>query len=458
MDVIYVLAISVLLQFTAAFLALRLIQITGGRIAWILISAAISLMAIRRSFILYQLFSENLVHPPDLTSELIALATSVLMVAGIASIAPIFHSIKRSEEEVRRINRSLKVLTMSNQVVIRAIEESTLLKDICTIIVEVGGYRMAWVGFAEHDDEKTVRPVAYAGHDDSYLNMKFTWADTERGRGPTGTAIRTGKPSVVKDILTDPDYAPWRDEATKRGYASLISLPLIADDKTLGALNIYAMETDAFHIEEVNLLTELANDMAFGIMSLRARIERKRVEEALSESEEKFMVMSASAKDAIIMLDNEGNIFYWNEAAEKMFGYSSQEAMGNELQVILIPQRHHEVYRKGFSRFKETGQGLVVGKTLELIALKKDGTELPIELSVSAVQLKGKWSAIGIVRDITKRKQSEDTLHKSEEELKKRVKELEEFYQMAVGRELRMMELKKEIESLKEELERFKNP
>jgi hypothetical protein len=161
MDVIYVLAISVLLQFTAAFLALRLIQITGGRIAWILIATAISLMAIRRSITLFYLISGEL-PPPDIMAELVALATSALMVVGIALIAPIFHSIKRSEEVLRKMNRALKVLTMSNQAVIRAIEESTLLKEICQIIVEVGGYHMAWVGFAEHDDEKTVRPVAYA--------------------------------------------------------------------------------------------------------------------------------------------------------------------------------------------------------------------------------------------------------------------------------------------------------
>ncbi|MFZ3136292.1 MAG: PAS domain S-box protein [Thermodesulfovibrionales bacterium] len=459
MNVIYVLSISVLFQITAAFLAFRLIRVTGRRIAWIFIASAISLMAFRRGISLFQVLSRELTQPLDLPAELVALATSVLMVAGIALIEPIFLTIKRSEEEVRKINRALKVLIMSNHTVIRATEESALLKDVCQIIVEAGGYLLAWVGFAEQDEEKKVRPVVYAGHEEGYLEtVNITWSDTEKGSGPTGKAIRTGKPCTTKNILTDPDYAPWRDEAIKRGYSSSIALPLIANGQTFGALTIYAQNPDAFDTEEIKLMTELADDLAFGIITLRIRADHKRIDESLRESEEKFRAMSASAKDAIIMIDNEGNISYWNEAAEKMFGYSEQEALGKELHTFLSSQRYHEAYRNGFSKFKTNGQGVAVGKTLELEAMRKDGTEFPIELSVSAVKLKGKWNATGIVRDITERKLAEEALQKNEEELKKRVKELEEFYDMAVGRELRIKDLREENEELKEELEKYKKP
>jgi len=94
------------------------------------------------------------------------------------------------------------------------------------------------------------------------------WADSERGRGPTVTAIRTGQPVVARDILTDPAFAPWREQALKRGYASSITLPLLANGQTLGALTIHAAEPDAFQAEEVKLLTELANDLAYGIETL----------------------------------------------------------------------------------------------------------------------------------------------------------------------------------------------
>jgi GAF domain-containing protein len=146
----------------------------------------------------------------------------------------------------------------------------------------MGGYRLAWVGFAEHDTDKTVRPVAQKGFEDGYLEtVEITWADTERGRGPTGTAIRTGEPTIVRNIQTDPHYGPWRAEAGKRGYASSIALPLIADGQTFGSLNIYAVEPDAFDKEEVELLSRLADDLAYGILALRTRAELKSTEQEL---------------------------------------------------------------------------------------------------------------------------------------------------------------------------------
>jgi len=138
--------------------------------------------------------------------------------------------------------------------------------------------------------------------------------------------------------------------------------------------------------------------------------DRKRAEEALLESEERFRNVSASAQDAILMMDNEGRISFWNEAAERVFGYQAEEILGKSLHETLGAERFHDAYRKGFGQFRETGEGIVVGQTLELAAVRKDGTEFPIELSVSAIKLKGKWNAVGILRDITERKQAEEEL------------------------------------------------
>ena len=318
---------------------------------------------------------------------------------------------KRAEERLRATNRLLDVLSDCNQALVRATEESELMKKICRIIVEVGGYRLAWVGFVEQDPAKTVRPVAQWGYEEGYLDtLDITLSDTERGRGPVGTAIRTGKLSVTQHILTDPDFEPWRAEAVGRGYAAAIALPLVTDDQPMGALAIYAEDPHAFDAEEVNLLTELADDLAYGITAIRAREAHEQAEEALRESEEKFRMISASAQDAVLMMDNESKISSWNEAAEKIFGYSGQEAMGKELHIFLAPQRYHDAYRKGFAEFRATGEGVAVGKTLELAAVRKDGTEFPIELSVSRVRLKDKWHATGIIRDITNRKQAEEQI------------------------------------------------
>jgi len=143
--------------------------------------------------------------------------------------------------------------------------------------------------------------------------------------------------------------------------------------------------------------------------------ERKKAEEALKESEDKFKTISSSARDAIIMIDNEGKISYWNYAAEKLFGYTSKEILGKNLHKVIAPQRYIKAYARGFKKFQVTGNGDAVGKTLELNALKKDGTEFPVELSMSSVKIKGKWNAIGIIRDITERKKAEEEIKKSEE-------------------------------------------
>jgi signal transduction histidine kinase len=189
---------------------------------------------------------------------------------------------KQAQEQIRKLNRTLQVINGANQALVRATEETELLQHICQIIVDVGGYRLAWVGLAEQDEAKTVRPVAAAGHDEGYLDtINITWADAERGRGPTGTAIRTGQPIIARNILTDPYFAPWREQAVRRGYASSIALPLLAGDRAIGALNIYATEPDAFDAEEIELLTEMAGDLAYGIVAVRTRAEHQRAEERI---------------------------------------------------------------------------------------------------------------------------------------------------------------------------------
>ncbi len=139
-------------------------------------------------------------------------------------------------------------------------------------------------------------------------------------------------------------------------------------------------------------------------------IDRKTAEGELRDSEEKFRRITSSALDAIIMMDNTGGISYWNEAAEDIFGYSAQDAIGKEMHSFIAPPKYKGTYEIGVRTFTRTGQGPVVGQTLELTAMRRDGTEFPIELSISAVQIKGKWHSIGILRDISDRKKTEDLI------------------------------------------------
>lgn len=189
---------------------------------------------------------------------------------------------KQAEKNQQRLTRALRLLSRCNSVLIHAQNEQELLTDICKLTVETGGYLMAWVGMAEKDAAKTVRPVAQSGYEEEYLaSINVTYADTERGHGPTGTAIRTGTTVVNQDCLTNPDMRPWREAAIKRGYRSSVSLPLIFQRQVLGALTMYSAEPFAFSSEEVGLLEELANDLAYGIETIRMRIENEKAQQSL---------------------------------------------------------------------------------------------------------------------------------------------------------------------------------
>jgi PAS domain S-box-containing protein len=138
--------------------------------------------------------------------------------------------------------------------------------------------------------------------------------------------------------------------------------------------------------------------------------ESKIAEQALKESEKKFEIISTFAKDAIISINNKGNITFWNSAATNLFGYSHEEVIGQNLHKFIMPEKYRNSHENAFSRFKDTGQGSAINNTLELLARRKDGTELMVELSLSAIKLNNQWNAISIIRDITERKGLEERI------------------------------------------------
>jgi diguanylate cyclase (GGDEF)-like protein/PAS domain S-box-containing protein len=214
----------------------------------------------------------------------VALKTTPLLdhqgaLVGEITIARDVTEPERVATSLHKANRALRVLSTVNQALIHGESEPALLNLVCKALVDQGGYRMAWVGFAEHDQEQSVRPVAQHGVADGYLDhAAISWADSERGRGPVGTAVRTGTVQVSREIGSDPPMLVWRAAALRLGYASLIALPLTVGPDTLGALTIYSKETNAFDDAEVTLLKELAADLSFGILTHRSNLERRRAE------------------------------------------------------------------------------------------------------------------------------------------------------------------------------------
>ncbi len=182
---------------------------------------------------------------------------------------------KRVERELSRINRALKMLSTCTEMLIRTEREENLLGKACRIAVEIGGYHMAWVGFAERDERHSITPKAHAGHDNGYLaEIKISWADDDpTGTGPAGTCIRTGLTQICEDIERDPLFFHWMDAALSRGYRGVICLPLQDGARTFGVLALYSAEVRKVGSDEVKLLEQLAGDLAYGIVSIRSRLE-----------------------------------------------------------------------------------------------------------------------------------------------------------------------------------------
>ena len=175
--------------------------------------------------------------------------------------------------EQRRLNRALRLLSDCNNALVRAADEQQLLGELCRLVVDSGGYLMGWVGFVEHDAQKSVRPVAHSADPYGVLKrLRISWdAERDIGRGPTGTAIRTATTQISQNCQTSPDILPWRSAAIEHGVQSTIALPIIVDQQVLGAFMLYSAAAHAFNADEVGVLEELSANLAYGLQALRAR-------------------------------------------------------------------------------------------------------------------------------------------------------------------------------------------
>jgi PAS domain S-box-containing protein len=361
---------------------------------------------------------------------------------------------KVADEALHRLNRELRAISDCNEVLVRVEDEHTLLNEICRIICDEAGYRMAWVGYAENDDARSIRPVAWGGVEEGYLEQaNITWADTEQGRGPTGIAIRTGKTDCMRDFTTDPKAAPWREKALQRGYLSSIALPLKDENgETFGALTIYSTEPNAFdETEEMRLLEELAGDLAFGITVMRARNARK-------EAERRIALLSFALNnvhEAAFLTDEKARFHYVNEESSRVLGYTRDELLTMGVADI-DPDFPLDRWPGHWAELKEVGS-----LTFETRHRAKDRRIFPVEINANYIEYDGKGYNLALVRDITERKQAQEDIRKLNEELEVRVKErtaelenknreLERMNKLFVGRELRMVELKERIRELEE--------
>ena len=192
---------------------------------------------------------------------------------------------RRTERELALMGRARQLLSACNETLVRATSESELLKDVCRIAVDIGNYHMGWVGLAHDDAQKSIEPVAHAGPHDNYLkNLNLSWSEASAtGQRPVGVAVRTGKAVVIQDWNSDVEPGSWLERMHAQGFQGAICLPLRHQEITLGVLCLYVAEARPFSNEESQLLQELANDLAFGIVGLRTRMEQERLHASVAK-------------------------------------------------------------------------------------------------------------------------------------------------------------------------------
>lgn len=238
---------------------------------------------------------------------------------------------KKSEDALLRYNRALEMLNQCNSTLFHTVNGNELLAQVCNIIVNVGGYRLAWVGYAQEDEVKTILPRAKAGFEEGYLDETISWERMNDNFCPITEAILTENPVAIKNIDTEEKSIRWREAALSRDYHSCIALPLIADDKAFGALVVYAKESDIFDDDELTLLIHLSENLSFGIQSIRNRKVRAAAEQSLRISEQKFRALFDENPCMFFTVNTDATVLSVNNFGATELGYQPSEIIGRSL-------------------------------------------------------------------------------------------------------------------------------
>ena len=331
---------------------------------------------------------------------------------------------KRADRELARTNRALQMLSRCNQALTRIDDEAELLLQVCSLAVEVGGYRMAWVGFAQDDAARSIEPMAHAGHEAGYLSrVRLTWdAGQPTGRGPAGQTIRSGQPCVSEDITQGDNQFFWSEIATECGYRSAVFLPLRDASHTFGLLGLYSDSVEKLAGDEIKLLQDMADNLAFGIGSLRTRLERQRSEDAARQASAQVREQASlldRAQDAIMVRNLDRTIRFWNKGSQRLYGWTADEVLGKTMDEQMYPDP-----QKLIDAMKQTlaNEGDWSG---ELEQVARDGSPISVEARWTVVRDgQGRVNGVlGINTDIRERKRAREEILQLNASLEDRVQQ-----------------------------------
>lgn len=320
---------------------------------------------------------------------------------------------KIAEKKIIKASRLYLFISQMNQMIVRVTDQKSLFIEACTIAVELGKFKMAWIGMVDEDNKKVI-PVMIAGEDNGYhSDIDFDLTDkTEKGKGPIVTTIKEGKYCVCNDIENDIQIRPWKKEAIDRGYLSLMTLPIKKFGNTIGAFAFYSEEKDFFDAEEIALLEKATEDVCFAIEIIEKETLRKKAVQAVSESEQRYNTLAEVSPVGIFRTDADGNTTYVNSKWCQISGVSFEEAMGEGW----IKAVHDDDREELINNWKKSTALKEVNNS-EFRFLRSDNTitwvmgqAIPEKNSKNEIV-----GYIGTATDITERKISEDIILKEKQ-------------------------------------------
>jgi len=343
------------------------------------------------------------------------------------------------EREIKLLNRLYRVLSRVSQAVVRATSPEVFLEEACRVIVDEGGFLLAWIGYVDEESHRVVPTAIWGGAYDYAHGISVYADDRPEGRGPTGSCIRHKRPFVYNDFLHDQPTKPWHERAAGFGIKAAAAFPIESGGRVWGALTIYSDEIGFFGLEDVKLLEKVAGDIGFALDNLERERRRQKAEAELRESQQQLSYIIDFLPDATLVVDKERKVIAWNRAVEEMTGVRKEDILGKGDYAYAVA-----FYGKPRPMLLD----MVVTGGAEPAAgydfVERKGNQLRAEgHAPNAFQGRGAYvwgtaaplydregniaGAIESIRDISKRKAMESALQQREKALENKTHQLEEM-------------------------------
>jgi PAS domain S-box-containing protein len=344
---------------------------------------------------------------PPLPTALFAVVNLFVFTAFIR-----FHerALRAAQEKIAHRERLYAVLSHCNQSIVHITDRDALFARICQIAVELGHFRMAWVGLANRKTQM-IDPIAHAGGDDAFFErVKVSMRDEPLGRGPGATAFREGRTVVCNDARTDPRLQPWREDTLKRDFLSAAGFPLRSNGDPIGCFVLYAADLGFFDTEEVRLLEEMAADISFALRQIEREGQRRRIEEEKNRLSIELQLILDTVPAMIFYKDREHRLVRANAAMIRTLGKPPEKLIGRTDLELGTP--YHAQYARDEDEIAATGQpklGLV-----EPLMTPHGIRWLQTDKVARRDEAGNIIGFIGLAIDITERKAAEEALRASE--------------------------------------------